>query len=161
MVTSNLKPLFGTFMEMLGGIWKDAQKEVKQEIEKESAKWIPEVLEEIKSTTKELSREAKDAYLRFIEDIKNDSSLNAKVVECQFLTSEQFFSVVKENIAPNSTEAYAWKIQNNSRLCIHVSYGNDRRLIEKENNVFVVIIASGVSMDVLGMFEESDLIILK
>lgn len=46
-------------------------------------------------------------------------------------------------------------------MYINLAYGKDQELLEKDKNKFIILKAEALSADLLNMFEESELVILK
>lgn len=46
-------------------------------------------------------------------------------------------------------------------MYVNLAYGKDQELLEKDKNRFIILKVEALSADLLSMFEESELIILK
>lgn len=46
-------------------------------------------------------------------------------------------------------------------MYINLAYGKDQELLEKDKNKFIILKVDALSTEVLNMFEESELVILK
>lgn len=69
--------------------------------------------------------------------------------------------MAKENIVDGSNEVYVWKKTYESDMYVNLAYGKDQELLEKDKNRFIILKVEALSADLLSMFEESELIILK
>lgn len=123
---------------------------------------FPVIAEEAKKTIGDIANDAKEAWKEFLNKIKEQKSpsyINATEVE--LLNTNILLDLIKANIVPNSNEVYVMKKEKEDAYYVYVSYGKDKELIEKEKNKFLVIKAEALSKDVLGLFSESELVILK
>lgn len=124
---------------------------------------IPTVCDEAKKTWEDVKRDSKELYKEFCDALTANPQMKSYVVveEVELLKSQNLIEIVKSNIVENSNEAYVWKHQEKDATYVHVAYGKDKELIEKENNKFILIKTQALSTDVLNLFEESELVILK
>lgn len=145
MIQPQLKPLF------------DALKKSMQEI------IIPVVCDEAKKTWGDIKKDTQGLYKEFCDALNANPKMKSYVVieEVELLKAQNLVEIVKSNIVKDSSEAYVWKIQEKDATYVHVAYGKDRELMDKDNNKFVLIKALALSTDVLNLFEESELVILK
>lgn len=124
---------------------------------------IPLVLNEAVNTWEGIKKDTHEAYKEFCDAITANPQMKSYIVvkEVDLLTSQRLIEIAKSNIVENSNEAYVWKSQEKDATYVHVSYGKDKELIEKEHNKFIIIKVQALSTDVLNLFEESKLVILK
>ena len=52
-------------------------------------------------------------------------------------------------------------MQYNNGVYISIAYGNNNNLLENDKNKFIIVKVEALSADLLNMFEESELVILK
>ena len=71
------------------------------------------------------------------------------------------FKSLFEEVVPVVIEVYVWKKAYESGIYINLAYGKDQELLEKDKNKFIILKVEALSADLLSMFEESELVILK
>lgn len=123
---------------------------------------VDTVLEEGKRTVGEIMTEAKEQYDAFLKDIQQQPvPSNVEFQEFELLNSAKLIALAKDNKVEGANEVYAWKIQKDNGIYINLAYGKDKELLVTDNNKFIVIKAEALSVDLLNMFEKSNLVILK
>ena len=81
--------------------------------------------------------------------------------EFELFNSSKLITLAKENVVDGANEVYVWKKAYNSGIYINLAYGKDQELLEKDKNKFIILKVEALSADLLSMFEESELVILK
>ena len=82
-------------------------------------------------------------------------------IKVELLNSTKLIALAKENTVDGANEVYVWKKTYKNGMYINLAYGKDQNLLEKDKNKFIILEAEALSADLLNMFEESELIILK
>lgn len=123
---------------------------------------IPGLIEEGTATIKGIKQDAQEAWNEFIQKM-NEKKMPANVIatEVEFLNSGKLLEIAKENIIPDSNEVYAIKKEKENAYFIYLAYGKDKNPFEKEQNKYVIIKAEGLSKDIINLFSDSELVILK
>ena len=115
-----------------------------------------------KETVKDISKDTKQAWEDFLQKIREKKSLDYIVAEdVEFLNSKTLLEIAKKYIVKGSNEVYVMRKQEKKCIFVYLAYGKDKTILEKEQNKYVVIKAEGVSADILGMFDNKELVILK
>lgn len=122
---------------------------------------VPVVIEEGKKAIGEIAENTKEQVNEFIEGLNTEKVENVDFREVELLNSSKLITLAKENIVDGANEVYVWKKAYKSGVYINLAYGKDQELLEKDKNKFIILKAEALSAGLLGMFEESELIILK
>ena len=122
---------------------------------------VPVVIEEGKKAIDEITKNTKEQVNEFIEELNTEKEVNVDFREIELLNSSKLISLAKENIVDGSNEVYVWKKAYNSGIYINLAYGKDQELLEKDKNKFIILKAEALGADLLNMFKESELVILK
>lgn len=122
---------------------------------------VPVVIEEGKKAIGEIAENTKEQVNEFIEDLNTEKVDNVDFREVEILNSSKLITLAKENIVDGANEVYVWKKAYKSGMYINLAYGKDQELLEKDKNKFIILKAEALSADLLNMFEESELVILK
>ncbi|MCQ2208269.1 MAG: hypothetical protein MJZ02_08645 [Paludibacteraceae bacterium] len=130
-------------------------------LKQELNKIIPEVLAEGKKTLGEIKADTSAAFQSFIESIKTNTPSYMVFKEIDLLDSQTLVTLAKENKVDGANEVYAWRMQKDDALYVYLAYGKDKELIEKEQNKFVVVKTGALKIDVINLFKDSELVILK
>ncbi len=136
-------------------------KYVKEFVTSLSAEVIPAVMAELKSNSAEIKQDAQTAWNEFKENIEKTPSENFTFTELELLDKEKLLSIATENIVECADEVYAWKKTESDCVIISLAYGKNGELIETQKNQFITIKASAVTAEVLQLFGNEDLVILK
>lgn len=119
----------------------------------------PVVIEEGKKAMDEIAKNTKEQVKEFVERLNTEVAVDYRKVE--LLNSTKLIALAKENIVDGANEVYVWKKTYKNGMYINLAYGKDQNLLEKDKNKFIILEAEALSADLLNMFEESELIILK
>lgn len=122
---------------------------------------VPVVIEEGKKAIDEIAENTKEQVNEFIAELNTKKVENVDFREVELLNSSKLISLAKENIVDGSNEVYVWKKTYESDMYVNLAYGKDQELLEKDKNWFIILKVEALSADLLSMFEESELIILK
>lgn len=120
------------------------------------------IMSEGKSTLEGIKQDTQSLWSEFKKELREmDIPANIVTVDVEFLNSKRLLEIAKENIVPVANEVYAIKKQKSDAVFVYLAYGKDKEPFSKEQNKYVIIKAEGLSADVLGLFSESELVILK
>lgn len=122
---------------------------------------VPVVIEEGKKAIGEIAENTKEQVNEFIEELNTEKEVDVDFREIELLNSSKLITLAKENIVDGANEVYVWKKAYKSCMYINLAYGKDQELLEKDKNKFIILKAEALSADLLNMFEESELVILK
>ena len=122
---------------------------------------VPVVIEEGKKAIDEIAKNTKEQVNEFVEELNTEKEVDVDFREIELLNSSKLITLAKENVVDGANEVYVWKKAYNSGIYINLAYGKDQELLEKDKNKFIILEAEALSADLLNMFEESELIILK
>ena len=122
---------------------------------------VPVVIGEGKKAIDEIAENTKEQVNEFIAELNTKKVENVDFREVELLNSSKLISLAKENIVDGSNEVYVWKKTYESDMYVNLAYGKDQELLEKDKNRFIILKVEALSADLLSMFEESELIILK
>ena len=122
---------------------------------------VPVVIEESKKAIGEIAENTKEQVNEFIEELNTEKEVDVDFREIELLNSSKLITLAKENIVDGANEVYVWKKAYKSGMYINLAYGKDQELLEKDKNKFIILKAEALSADLLNMFEESELVILK
>ena len=122
---------------------------------------VPVVIEEGKKAIGEIAENTKEQVNEFIEELNTEKEVDVDFREIELLNSSKLITLAKENIVDGANEVYVWKKAYKSGMYINLAYGKDQELLEKDKNKFIILKAEALSADLLNMFEESELVILK
>ena len=122
---------------------------------------VPVVIEEGKKAIDEITKNTKEQVNEFIEELNTEKEVDVDFREIELLNSSKLITLAKENIVDGANEVYVWKKAYKSGVYINLAYGKDQELLEKDKNRFIILKVEALSADLLSMFEESELIILK
>ena len=122
---------------------------------------VPVVIEEGKKAIDEITKNTKEQVNEFIEELNTEKVENVDFREIELLNSSKLITLAKENIVDGANEVYVWKKAYKSGVYINLAYGKDQELLEKDKNKFIILKVEALSADLLSMFEESELVILK
>ena len=122
---------------------------------------VPVVIEEGKKAIDEIAENTKEQVNEFIAELNTKKVENVDFREVELLNPSKLISLAKENIVDGSNEVYVWKKTYKSDMYVNLAYGKDQELLEKDKNRFIILKVEALSADLLSMFEESELIILK
>lgn len=121
----------------------------------------PVVVEEGKKAIDEIVQNTKEQVNEFIEQLNTEKVKNVDFREVKLLNSSKLITLAKENTVAGANEVYVWKKTHNGGMYINLAYGKDQELLEKDKNKFIILKVDALSTEVLNMFEESELVILK
>ena len=122
---------------------------------------VPVVIEEGKKAIDEITKNTKEQVNEFIEELNTEKVENVDFREVELLNSSKLITLAKENIVDGANEVYVWKKAYKSGVYINLAYGKDQELLEKDKNTFIILKAEALGADLLNMFKESELVILK
>ena len=122
---------------------------------------VPVVIEEGKKAIDEITKNTKEQVNEFIEELNTEKEVDVDFREIELLNSSKLITLAKENIVDGANEVYVWKKAYNSGIYINLAYGKDQELLEKDKNKFIILKAEALGADLLNMFKESELVILK
>ncbi len=121
----------------------------------------PVVVEEGKKAIDEIAQNTKEQVNEFIEQLNTEKVKNVDFREVKLLNSSKLITLAKENTVAGANEVYVWKKTHKGGMYINLAYGKDQELLEKDKNKFIILKVDALSTEVLNMFEESELVILK
>ena len=122
---------------------------------------VPVVIEEGKKAIDEITKNTKEQVNEFIEELNTEKEVDVDFRELELLNSSKLITLAKENIVDGANEVYVWKKAYKSGVYINLAYGKDQELLEKDKNKFIILKAEALGADLLNMFKESELVILK
>ena len=122
---------------------------------------VPVVIEEGKKAIDEITKNTKEQVNEFIEELNTEKEVDVDFREIELLNSSKLITLAKENIVDGANEVYVWKKAYKSGVYINLAYGKDQELLEKDKNQFIILKAEALGTDLLNMFKESELVILK
>ena len=122
---------------------------------------VPVVIEEGKKAIDEITKNTKEQVNEFIEELNTEKEVDVDFREIELLNSSKLITLAKENIVDGANEVYVWKKAYKSGVYINLAYGKDQELLEKDQNKFIILKAEALGADLLNMFKESELVILK
>ena len=122
---------------------------------------VPVVIEEGKKAIDEIAKNTKEQVNEFIEELNTEKEVDVDFREIELLNSSKLITLAKENIVDGANEVYVWKKAYKSGVYINLAYGKDQELLEKDKNKFIILKAEALGADLLNMFKESELVILK
>lgn len=114
---------------------------------------VQEFVSEGRKAMKEIAVNTKEQFDDLVE--------NVEYKEEEMFNSSKLIKLAKENIVTGSNEVYVWKKTYNNGVYISIAYGNNNNLLENDKNKFIIVKVEALSADLLNMFEESELVILK
>ncbi len=90
-------------------------------------------------------------------------SANVNKVQKDFLNKEGLVTIAKENRVPDANEVCVMKKddEDGKGYIVYIAYAKDRELLPMEQNKYVIIMCEGLSRDLLSLFSDKQLIILK
>ena len=119
----------------------------------------PVVIEEGKKAMDEIAKNTKEQVKEFIERLNTEVAVD--YIKVELLNSTKLIALAKENTVDGANEVYVWKKTYNNGVYISIAYGNNNNLLENDKNKFIIVKVEALSADLLNMFEESELVILK
>lgn len=122
---------------------------------------VPVIMEEGKKAMSDIAKNTKEQVGDFMKSLNTEMPKNVDFKEVELLNSSKLITFAKENIVPGANEVYAWKKQYKDGVYVNLAYGNEQNLLETDKNKFIIIKAEALTADLLNMFEESELVILK
>ena len=122
---------------------------------------VPVVIEEGKKAIDEIAKNTKEQVNEFVEELNTEKEVDVDFREIELLNSSKLITLAKENIVDGANEVYVWKKAYKSGVYINLAYGKDQELLEKDKNKFIILKAEALGADLLNMFKESELVILK
>ena len=122
---------------------------------------VPVVIEEGKKAIDEIAENTKEQVNEFVEELNTEKEVDVDFREIELLNSSKLITLAKENIVDGANEVYVWKKAYKSGVYINLAYGKDQELLEKDKNKFIILKAEALGADLLNMFKESELVILK
>ena len=122
---------------------------------------VPVVIEEGKKAIDEIAKNTKEQVNEFVEELNTEKEVDVDFREIELLNSSKLITLAKENIVDGANEVYVWKKAYKSGVYINLAYGKDQELWEKDKNKFIILKAEALGADLLNMFKESELVILK
>ena len=122
---------------------------------------VPVVVEEGKKAIDEIAKNTKEQVNEFVEELNTEKEVDVDFREIELLNSSKLITLAKENIVDGANEVYVWKKAYKSGVYINLAYGKDQELLEKDKNRFIILKAEALGADLLNMFKESELVILK
>jgi hypothetical protein len=148
-------------IEMIAKNWEKIKESIGPEIER--------IKEEIKPELENAKQEIKEHYKKtladFMQRIRVTSKDNMTAYEVDTLSSREMLQYAKNHIVKGANMVAAFKQQgiiNEKEVAfVYLSYGKGRELLADENNHYVIIKANKLEQDILNLFSESDLVILK
>ncbi len=123
----------------------------------------PKVVQASDEFKQGVTEDCKKEWSDFIGKTADFSYDNVRIVriEDKDLDLNKLTEVIRENIVESSNEVYALKKAKDDLICIYLAYGRNGEMLEKESNCYVVLITKFLKEDVLNLFNESELVIIK
>lgn len=122
---------------------------------------IPIIVEEGKNTIDDIAKFAGEEWAKFKENIKSKPDAKVATEEVELLNAKKLVEFAKKYRVANANEVYAWKKQGDNAVIVNLAYGKDKEPLDTADNQYVIIKAEGLSADVMNLFKESELVILK
>lgn len=122
-------------------------------------------LEELAKYAKDKIEEVASEYVPLLEDFVKNMSGEIKGIafgkEVDQLDMSTLVGFAKTYIVPNCNEVVAIKKESADCTYIYLSYSKDRQLLPTTNNKYLVIKTKSLSKDVVELFADSKIVILK
>lgn len=108
-------------------------------------------------------QKVKEEYLPVLENIIKNimKSSNIDVREVQLLSLKELLGAAKANIVKNANGIAAYKLQKEDSFFVYLANCKDGELLDEEVNKYVIIKSAGLAPDVVNLFSESDIVIIK
>lgn len=148
-------------IEMIAKNWEKIKESIGPEIERIK----DEIKPELENAKQEIKEHYKKTLADFMQRIKVTSKDNMTAYEVDTLSSREMLQYAKNHIVKGSNMVVAFKQQgiiNEKEVAfVYLAYGKEKELLADENNHYVIIRANKLEQDILNLFSESDLVILK
>lgn len=118
----------------------------------------PTVVNAVKDATTEYINERIGKFLESFKAAQNATIYNHNVVVLDLATLTEFGRKYRVS---SSDGVAAMKVVKNNTNIIYLAYTKNRELIPNKENCYVVIQASALTPEVINLFEDHELIILK
>lgn len=130
-------------------------------LKKELTDVFPLIMDEGSNLLSDIKNDTSDMFKKFIEKCQTDNIEYLVFKEEELLDSQKLLEYAKQYKVEGANEVYVWKIKKADALYIYLAYGKDKELIKKEQNKFLIIKVEALKTDVINLFNESELVILK
>ena len=131
---------------------------IKKVVEYLVEEYGPTVVNAIKDATTEYINERIGKFLESFKAAQNATIYNHNVVVLDLATLTEFGRKYRVS---SSDGVGAMKVVKNNTNIIYLAYTKNRELIHNKENCYVVIQASALTPEVINLFEDYELIILK
>lgn len=131
---------------------------IKKVVEYLVEEYGPTVVNVVKDATTEYINERIGNFLESFKAAQNATIYNHNVVVLDLATLTEFGRKYRVS---SSDGVAAMKVVKNNTNIIYLAYTKNRELIPNKENCYVVIQASALTPEVINMFEDHELIILK
>ncbi len=134
---------------------------LKEFFEALSKQVVPTVVDEAKKSGKEILQYACEAWEEFKKGIESTPGSNFVYKNIEILDMPTLLNISKENLVEEADEIYVWKKKTDNSFLVYLTYGKNREMFDQKENKFVIIEAATLEAEVLKLFSESDVVILK
>ena len=131
---------------------------IKKVVEYLVEEYGPTVVNAVKDATTEYINERIGNFLESFKAAQNATIYNHNVVVLDLATLTEFGRKYRVS---SSDGVAAMKVVKNNTNIIYLTYTKNRELIPNKENCYVVIQASALTPEVINLFEDHELIILK
>ena len=126
---------------------------------------VSEFVELLRSKTMEQLRVVADDCRDLFSDFVSQASLaltSLQSLDVDTFSSQDLVRLAKSNAAKGGNQVVVYKMAVDSGgFVVYVAYAKDRQLLPVESNRYVVVRANSLAPDVVTLFEDSNLVILK
>lgn len=124
---------------------------------------MPVIKDEWQKCKDGIKSDFEESVKNFAETVLKESykADNIAFKKVDVLNASKLVAIVKEYKASGANECYVWKKPVDGIWFVNVAYGKDQELISNDDNKFIIIQPDSMSEDLLDMFGESELVVLK
>lgn len=124
---------------------------------------LPVIKDEWQKCKEGIKSDFEESVKNFTETVlkKYYKADNIAFKKVEKLDASNLLAIVKEYKVAGANECYVWKKPVDGVQFVNVAYGKDQELIANDDNMFIIIQPDTMSEDVLDMFGESELVVLK
>lgn len=124
---------------------------------------MPVIKDEWQKCKEGIKSDFEESVKNFTETVLKESykADNIAFKKVDLLDASKLVAIVKEYKVLGANECYVWKKPVDGIQFVNVAYGKDQELISNDDNKFIIIQPDSMSEDLLDMFGESELVVLK
>lgn len=124
---------------------------------------MPVIKDEWQKCKEGIKSDFEESVKNFTETVLKESykADNIAFKKVDLLDASKLVAIVKEYKVSGANECYVWKKPVDGIQFVNVAYGKDQELISNDDNKFIIIQPDSMSEDLLDMFGESELVVLK